>query len=271
MSLCQAMERDFLYIDILGFRNMVKEHSPKIPQIFDIFNGLNVHNHYAFRTIVFSDTIIVYNENNDMPNHYYVTYLIEFAQQLFYRLLSIGVYYRGFITYGDFEFHELSNIQAYWGNALIETYSDESKLKGFGLFVRRDLSDDIVILDKMPVGEKYNFVFLCQSYMNLYKKVNGILPVDINLLTETDEYERIDEDLAFFREISFIKENHPCENIREKYQAVYDWYKRKTPKFFEIFEQQGFLPFVLNPGFTGSINPFEIRAEQELINCKTRQ
>ena len=67
----------------------------------------------------------------------------------------------------------------------------------------------------------------------------------------------------FFREIAFLKDNHPCEKIREKYRAVYDWYKGKTPRFFEIFEQQGFLPFVLNSGFTGSINPFEIRAEQE--------
>ena len=268
------MERDFLYIDILGFSNMVKEHSPKIPQIFDIFNGLSVHDHYAFQTIVFSDTIIVYNGNNDMSNHYYVTYLIEFAQQLFYRLLSIGVYYRGFITYGDFEFHKLTNIHAYWGNALLEAYEDDNKkdennrIKGFGLFVRRDLSDDIIILDKMPIGEKYNFVFLCQSYMNLYKKVNGLLPVDINLLTETDEFDRIDEDLAFFRKIAFIKENHPCENIKEKYQTVYNWYKEKTPKFFEIFEKQGFLPFILNPSYYGSINLFETIAEHELTTDK---
>ena len=265
------MERDFLYIDILGFSNMVKEHSPKIPQVFDILNGLSVHDHYAFRAIVFSDTIIVYNENDEMPSHYYVTYLIEFAQQLFYKLLSIGVYFRGLITYGDFEYHKFSNIQAYWGNALIETYNVESKLNGFGLFVKKDLSDDIIILEKKPVGEKYNFVFLCQSYLNLYKKANDILPVDLNLLTETDEFDRIDEDLAFFREIAFIKENHPCEKIREKYQTVYDWYREKTPKFFEVFEKQGFLPFILNPSYYGSINPFETIAEQELINCKTRQ
>ena len=193
---------------------------------------------------------------------------------MFYRLLSIGVYYRGFITYGDFEFHKLTNIQAYWGNALLEAYEDDNKknennrIKGFGLFVRRDLFDDIVILDKMPVGEKYNFVFLCQSYLNLYKKANDILPVDLNLLTETDEFDRIDEDLAFFREIAFIKENYPCEKIREKYQTVYDWYKEKTPKFFEIFEKQGFLPFILNHSYYGSINPFETIAEQELTTDK---
>ena len=257
------MERDFLYIDILGFSEMVKEHSPKISQIFEIINGLSVHDHYAFRSIVFSDTIIVYNEDNDMPNHYYVTYLIEFAQQLFYKLLSIGVYYKGLITYGDFEFQELINIQAYWGNALIEAYNNEKKQEGFGLFIRKELSVDNLLFEMMSVGKDYNYVFLNQSYINLYKKSHGVLPIDMDLLTMIDEFDRIDEDLMFFREIAFLKDNHPCEKIREKYRAVYDWYKGKTPRFFEIFEQQGFLPFVLNSGFTGSINPFEIRAEQE--------
>ena len=33
---------------------------------------------------------------------------------------------------------------------------------------------------------------------------------------------------------------------------------------FKTFEEQGFLPFILNPGYFGSINPFETLAEQEL-------
>ncbi len=262
------MERDFLYIDILGFSQMVREHSAKIPQVFEIIDELSVHSHYAFRAIVFSDTIIVYNENDEMPSHYYVTYLIEFAQQLFYRLLSIGVYFRGLITYGEFEFHVLKNIHAYWGNALIDTYNDEKNIEGFGLFVRKDLSNDILVFEKMSVGDNYDYVFLCQSYINLYKKVHGELPIDIVLLTETDEFDRIDEDLKFFREISFLKEQHPCVEIRGKYKTVYDRYKEKTPKFLKVFEEQGFLPFVLNPGYYGSINPFENIAEQEFTSEK---
>ena len=86
--------------------------------------------------------------------------------------------------------------------------------------------------------------------------------------TRRQKVDRIDEDLAFFREIVFIKEKHPCEKIREKYQTVYDWYKEKTPKFFEVFEKQGFLPFILNPSYCGSINPFETIAEQELTTDK---
>lgn len=262
------MERGFLYIDILGFSQMVREHSAKIPQVFEIIDELSVHSHYAFRAIVFSDTIIVYNEDDEMPSHYYVTYLIEFAQQLFYRLLSIGVYFRGLITNGEFELHKLANIHAYWGNALIDAYNDEKNLKGFGLFVKKDLSNEILIFEKMSVGNKYDFVFLCQSYMDLYKRVHGELPVDLDLLTETDEFDRIDEDLWFFREIAFIKEHHPCGSVKEKYQTVYNWYKEKTPKFFKVFEEQGFFPFILNPGYYGSINPFVVIAEQELTTDK---
>ena len=245
---------------------MVEEHGSKIPQIFDIINGLSVHDHSAFQVIVFSDTILVFNKDREMQNHYFVTYLIEFAQQLFYRLLTIGVYYKGIITYGEFNYSELNNIQAYWGHALIETYTDEKELEGLGLFVRKDISKDILILEKESINSKYDFVFLCQSYMNLYRNVNGLLPIDLDILTETDEFYRIDEDLHFFREIEYLKEKHPCEKVRRKYEMVYNWYKTRTHEFFDIFEKQGFFPMVINPGYSGSMDPFIIIAENELKN-----
>ena len=71
------MEKAFLYIDILGFGQLVKDNSPKTEKIFEIIDGLNVHRHFAFQTIVFSDTILVFNKNEEYQNHYYVTYLIE--------------------------------------------------------------------------------------------------------------------------------------------------------------------------------------------------
>lgn len=237
---------------------MINEQSPKIPQIFNIINELSVYKHYAFQTIVFSDTILVYNKENDKPTHYYLTYMVEFAQQLFYRLLSIDVYYRGLITYGEFEFKQLENIQAYWGKALLDSYEDEDKLLGFGLFVSKDVSEDILIFDKMDMGGKYDFIFLCQSYINLYKRAKGILPVELEIITETDDFDRIDEDLMFLRQIAEMKEICPCEKIRNKYVAVYNWYKERTPKFFKLFEEKGFMPFVINSNYIGSINPWKM-------------
>jgi len=257
------MEKAFLYIDILGFEKLVRDKSEKVDRIFEIIDGLYVHNHFALKTVVFSDTILVFNKNNDYSNDYYVTYLIEYVQQLFYRLLLINVYFKGVITLGEFNFSTLKNIDAYYGLALIDAYIDESKLEGFGLYINKNITADVIVFDKVEFNEKYDYILLCQSFINLYKSTNGILPIDPNILVETDSFHRIDEDLRFFREIEYIKNNFPIEKVRKKYEKIYSLYKTVTPKFFEKFENEGFLPFVLNSNYTGNFNPFEILAQKE--------
>lgn len=258
------MERAFLYIDILGFENLVRTKPDRIYKIFKIFDTLKVHKHFALQTVVFSDTILVFNKDESLSTDYYCTYLVEYTQELFYRLSAINVYFKGILTFGEFNFAQMSNIQAYYGLALIDAYKDEGTLEGFGLYVDRKLSNEIIVFDKVPFTEKYEFILLCQSMKNLYSSTNGVLPIDINLLTETDTFYRIDEDLRFFREIEYVKQNHTVERIRTKYQKVYDTYKANMPLFFKTFEDHGFLPFVINSDYTGSINPFDILAEQEL-------
>jgi len=260
----QFMNKAFLYIDILGFENLVKSNPHKVDQIFAIFDTLKVHRHFALQTVVFSDTILVFNKDESLSLDYYCTYLVEYSQELFYKLSEINVYFKGILTFGEFIFSQMNNIQAYYGLALIETYKDESTLEGFGLFVNKRLSSKVIAFDKLPFTEKYEFILLCQSIKNLYSMIQGRLPMDINLLSETDTFHRIDEDLRFFREIEYLKQKHPAEKIRAKYQKVYDTYKVALPLFFEAFEIEGFLPFTINSDYTGSINPFEILAEYEL-------
>ena len=269
------MDRVFLYIDILGFKPLVESNSPKIGKIFDIINEINAHEHFAFEVIVFSDTVLVFNKNEDRPNDYYVTFLVEYVWLLFHRLLDIGIYFKGVLTFGDFNFKKLSNIDAYYGSALIKAHSDEKNLKGFGLFIDKSLSGEMkALLGKIDFDEKYDFVLLCQSFVNLYRDTNGVLPIDINILSETDTYFRIDEDLKFFREIEYLKNNYLCENadkqmsIRKKYEDVYNLYKNETPLFFQKFEEEGFLPTTLNPDYDGRFNPYQILAETEMNEFK---
>lgn len=258
------MIRNFLYIDILGFSEMVQKQPCKIEKIFQIIDRLSVYKHYAFETIVFSDTILVFNKKYNAPNHYYVTYLIEFAQQLFYKLLSIDVYFKGLITYGEFNFKSMNNIQAYWGEALIETYNDANLLQGLGLFVNKKLSVDIVTFDKLDnIDSKYDYILLCQSYINLYKSTKGKLPIEIEILYETDEYNQIDEDMSFFREIRYVKDNCTVHKITNKYLVVYMWYKNYTYPLFKQLEDGNFSPSVLNADYMGRINPYDIIAEVE--------
>lgn len=244
---------------------MIASKSEKIDQIFKIFDGLNVFKHPSLQVVVFSDTILVFNKTNDWATDYFVTYLIEYAQELFYKLSWINVYFKGIITYGEFIFNELSNFQAYYGDALVESYKDETILEGFGLYINNELRSEVVVFETVSFSDKYDYVLLCQSFISLYDHTSGILPVNLNIFTDTDSYFRIDEDLRFFREITYFKNNHPSEDkVRPKYQRVYDIYKERTPTFFAQLEKDGFLPFTLNEAYTGSINPFEILAEREL-------
>ena len=164
------MEKTFLYIDILGFKNLVTSNTDKVESIFKIIDSLHVHKDIAFQTIVFSDTILVFNKDNRYPLHFYVTYLIEYAQQLFYRLSMINVYFKGIITLKPFTYLELKNVNAYYGEALISTYQDEKELKGFGLYIDKSISNDAFIFEKIDFNEKYDYILLCQSLIKLYKK-----------------------------------------------------------------------------------------------------
>lgn len=46
-----------MYIDILGFSNLIKQNVERIKKLFKIIDILNAHKHNAFKTITFSDTL----------------------------------------------------------------------------------------------------------------------------------------------------------------------------------------------------------------------
>lgn len=248
------MERTFLYIDILGFKTLVKSDPKKVDSIFKIIDHLKVYKCRDLETIIFSDTMLVFNKENNRSIDYFCTYLIEYAQELFYKLSLIDVYFRGFLTYGDFHLCQMQNFQAYYGAALINAYENEKRINGFGLYVDKKLSNDILIFNKVSVSIEYDYILLCQSLTSLYAETAGVLPVDINILYETDSFSRIDEELLFFRKLIHHKSNYCDEKVRRKYQNVYDIYKNKLPLFFNVFEKNGFFPCVINPEYTGKIN-----------------
>ncbi|WP_158795885.1 hypothetical protein [Pedobacter sp. L105] len=258
------MKRAFLYIDILGFGTLVKTNPEKVDKIFEVIDSLRAHHHFALKIVVFSDTILVFNKNESRSLDYYVTYLIEYVQELFYNLCNINIYFKGIITHGEFKYSQLRNIEAYYGLALVDTHEDEKHLEGFGLFIDKSITDEVVVFDVTDYTDKYNFIILCQYLQNLYKHTQGVLPVEHDLLTDTDTYYRVDEDLKFLREITYLKDNHPLDRAKAKYQKVYDTYKSIMPLFFELFEREGFLPWLINEYYTGNYNPFDLISENEL-------
>ena len=128
-------DRVFLYIDICGFKELVA-HKADVERLYQDINSLNVHRDSDFTTIVFSDTIVVYGSELWLGAiNEAVMWLIEFAQDLFYRLISKDIHFRAFITRGDFEHYRLENLDAYYGDVLVDSYETEKTLQCLGVFL----------------------------------------------------------------------------------------------------------------------------------------
>lgn len=156
-------ERLFLYIDILGFGEMVKS-SYDIASIYRHIDRLNVHSDEYFKCIVFSDTILVYAHEAWMkyPDKG-LMWLIEFAQDLIYHLIPSDIHVRGYITIGNFEHYKLKNVEAYYGRALVECYEREKSIKSTGIFLDSRLAELSTIFKLTAFDENSHYVHVLQD------------------------------------------------------------------------------------------------------------
>ncbi len=129
------------------------------------------HSDRDFTCIVFSDTILVYGSDawTKYPSQA-LMWLIEFAQDLFYRLVSLDVQIRAYVTRGDFEHHRLKNIEAYYGPALIDCYEREKAIKCTGVFLDSRLAALSDIFHLTPYDEHAYFVHVMQHLDDVSRK-----------------------------------------------------------------------------------------------------
>lgn len=155
--------RLFLYIDILGFKDLVKSGGD-IAMLYKTIDELNVHRDRDFTCIVFSDTILVYGAENwlGVPNQG-VMWLIEFAQDLFFRLIPKDIHFRAYVTLGDFEHYKLENFEAYYGEALIECYEREKEIKCTGVFLDAKLVQHCDIFKVSQFNNNAYYVHVMQN------------------------------------------------------------------------------------------------------------
>lgn len=137
-------QRYILYIDILGFKKIVKEKS--VEEVYKVVDDvLKLYyefedDGYEFSIIYFSDTIVIY-QNNERENEkdidvaYYDTWYI--ARMIYCRLLSIGIPIRAVIAFGEFIVKDDSRNKnlVFFGKALIEAYEAEKKENWIGIIM----------------------------------------------------------------------------------------------------------------------------------------
>lgn len=244
-----------LYIDILGFSDLVKHDPQQVEKIYGVLDSLNVHRHDVFRTIVFSDTVLVYNRLNPKPNdvaahEYVVWYSIEFAEDLHHRLTGQGLYFRAVLVSGEFQHYALENVDCFFGKALIDAYAREKTIPSIGLFIHTACNQYNRYFRTEPFEDGLHFVYLNRCVESLQQETNGEFPVDPILLD--NNYPYLAWQVRFLRDVHSMMRTHPVPTVRTKFLTAWDFYKRRYPTILVALEEGGFDMKVFNPKFDWS-------------------
>ncbi|WP_322406010.1 hypothetical protein U0358_08445 [Idiomarina sp. PL1-037] len=236
-------ERFFLYLDILGFSQLVRQGSEKIDDLYEVITSLNAHSHDAFKVVVFSDTVVVYNVNGgDTPedSKYLIMFMCEFVKDLMHRLMGRNVFFRAVITYGDFTHYELNDVPCFYGNALVDAYNSEKELKAIGLFIDKRISHYSSIFKYREFNKNYNFVYITQALDEVEMYGKGGFPIPADVIECTDSKWFILPEIHHVNSMYIGSMNSEySESIREKYAAAWDMYRQHYPRLTERLLSSG--------------------------------
>lgn len=263
-------EKFLLYIDLLGFSNIVGA-SDKVRSLYKIVDSLNAHKHHYFKTIVFSDTILVYNTEepkDDSDRNYIVWYAIEFAEDLHHRLIGTGTFFRAVLTHGEFDHYNLENIECFFGRALVDAHHSEEKLPAIGLFIDDKCQQFNEYFPTASFIPNRRFVYLNRSLERLQETSNGVLPVDPLYVDTSQEFPFILWELHFLREVYKQMQAHPIPSVRAKYLATWDLYHQRYTTILDVLRPRGFEPEAICP--TGDWNLYKTVFEKSLVEAQTR-
>jgi hypothetical protein len=235
-------DKFLLYIDILGFTEMVRKDPRKVARVYSILDSLNVHKHNSFKTIVFSDTVLVYNikePNNDNERQYLVWYLTEFAEDLHDRLIGQDIYFRAALVAGDFFHYKLNNVECFYGSALISAYLAEKDIPSLGLFIDKECAkyNQFFRLDRF--SSEFSFVYLNRQLELLDKYAGGQFPAVFEIQIgdiAPDVYGQI----KFLEHIHEQMRSHPSPIVRSKFLAAWDYHKKRYPQMLRVLEDNQF-------------------------------
>ena len=235
-------DRFLLYIDILGFAEMTKREPRKVARVYSILDSLNVHHHRAFKTIVFSDTVLVYNPDlatTDDQRKYFVWYLIEFAEDLHHRLTGQGIHFRAILTTGDFSHYRLQNIECFFGQALVNAYMREKEIPSIGLFIDDRCNNYNEYFRVAPFDAEYSFVYMNRSLESLEQHTGGKYPCRNRAIEDVAPH--TPWQVRFLRDVHENMRSHRSPSVRTKFLTAWDFYAKRFPGMTEALSRNSFL------------------------------
>lgn len=238
--------RLLLYIDILGFSDLVSESPRRIDDLYEVIASLNAHNHNAFRCVIFSDTILVYNvDGGDTPQDisYLLMFQCEFVKDLLHRLTNREIFYRAVITYGYFRHYQLNDVPCFYGTSLINAHNAEKDIKAIGLFMDNRLLPYCDIFHHTPFNDSYSFVYVTQSLDELEGIRNCRLPAGEikNHIEQTElDWNGGPEILHLADLCRNANSSELPESVAKKYQTTVELYRLRYPQIIARLEGNSF-------------------------------
>lgn len=231
-----------LYIDILGFSELVSSEE-RVRDLYEVIDSLNAHDHDVFSTIVFSDTILVYNKKppaNRETAEYIVWYATEFVEDLHFRLIGKDIYFRAYLSHGEFDHYTLKNTECFFGRALVDAYNNEKTIQSTGLFIDEKCLDLLRFFDTERFDDKRHFVYLERTFKTIEEMSFGELPLKRDIFCDGENVPFLIEATHYIREIHRLMREHSNPVVRQKYLTTWDFYQRKYKQLLDHFVANNF-------------------------------
>lgn len=236
-----TQNRLLLYIDILGFSDLVSENPERIDDLYEVIASLNAHKHDAFRCVIFSDTILVYNvDGGDHPQDmsYLLMFQCEFVRDLLHRLTGRGIFYRAVITSGYFRHYQLNEVPCFYGTSLVNAHNAEKDIKAIGLFMDNSLIPHCDIFHHTPFNDSYSFVYVTQALDQLEMLCDSGVPDLKNYIEETELDWNGGPELLYLAELCRnAKSKDLPELVILKYEKTIELYRGRYPKIISSLER----------------------------------
>lgn len=243
------MEKRFLlYIDILGFKELTKNNHKKIEKIYKIINGLQVHRDKSYETIIFSDTLLVYNKfsvENERIRPSTIMFLCEFAQDLMYRLAGTNVSFRAVISYGEFSDSKMKNLRAFYGSGLVDAYETEKSIPCTGLFLTNECSKYNNVFPMVKFNKNLNFVILFQTLKSLAYNQKYLPFHEEEILNSAPPY--LIAEVLHLKYIYTMLKTHKDPDVRTKFLHTWMCYEKFLKRICQQLVNEEFNLETLSP------------------------
>lgn len=243
--------RFLLYIDLLGFSEIVRTRPQVIPELFRVLDRSNAHKHGDFGVVQFSDTVLIYSrpdKYSDKDKRYCTMYLCEFAQEIQYMLLGRNAFIRALITYGPFAdtgptpSSGYKHIRAFWGNALVRAYQAEKGIQAVGLFVDKTVKPFMDIFQTHHYDKKSGIWFAdtATSLRGMFFEGSDFCYAEAAIPASGTEA-LVAYDLFYLRQLfRHAHDGSLSPSVRNKYLTTWEFYRQKYSGLTVALEQANF-------------------------------